>query len=191
MLNGHFSVAYGDCEVCFSFAGHVNDVAAWLQSDTAALPDRFDGIGLWADRVSSWLTTSFPNAGEGPPMENLIKLDGMLVIDRRFLEPGEFEITDFTCYPPTISIRNCESTSAALRSIREDGLVATFALLLKAVRCEMCGGDYWHCDCIKFVDQDVCMTITDMECFGVFWTDRSAWDVVAVNGGSDSEPPTS
>jgi len=65
--------------------------------------------------------------------------------------------------------------------VKEKGLVATTAFIIKASECQKCHGSYRDCPCIKIVDPDVSQQITDAEMFGVFWTDRSAWDASLVD----------
>jgi len=110
-------------------------------------------------------------------LENMIKLDGLLTVDRKFLAPEEFEFHQI--HPPVFSLVKCESIENALPLIKEKGLVATTAFLIKKSECSKCRGSYRDCSCIKMLDPEVVQEITEAEMFGVFWTDRSAWDVTA------------
>lgn len=181
MLNFHLSVEFEDRECCFSYVGHVDDIATWLHCEEAVIPTNSNQMGAWAERAAEHLSVIFPNSSGTPPMENLIKPDGMLVVERKFLKPDEYEITDFTKYPPTISIVNCDSNRAAIAEIKNNGLVAALSFRLKSVKCSKCEVDYWGCGCVKFIDEDVFLTVTDAEFLGPFWTDRPAWNVVAVD----------
>ena len=177
MFGFHVSVRFADRDVHFSFAAHVDDMCTWLQSDRARLPEDIAMIGEWAEEASKWLTETFPKASDNPPMENMIKLTGLLTVDRKFLAPGEFDFPQTDHYPPIISLVRCPAIERALPLVKEKGLVVTTAFILKASECHKCHGSYQECECIKTIDPDVSQMITNAEMFGVFWTDRPAWNV--------------
>lgn len=175
MLGFHISVRFADRDAHFSYAGHVDDLSRWLQSSGASLPRDTNTIGRWADAATNWISEAFPDARDVPPLENMIKIDGLLTVDRKFLTPEEFEFHQF--HPPVFSLVKCESIENAMPLIKKKSLVATTAFLIKKSECRKCHGSYRDCGCIKILDPDVIQDITEAEMYGVFWTDRSAWDV--------------
>jgi hypothetical protein len=181
MIGFHVSIRFADRDAHFSYAGHVDDMCAWLQSDFSRLPESVDEVGEWAEVASDWLTKNFPLANDVPPLENMIKLTGLLTVDRKFLNPGEFAFQKTDRYPPVISLVKCPSIERAMPLIKEKGLVVTTAFILKASECQGCHESYQECDCIKIVDPGVTQIVTDAEMCGVFWTDRSAWELAAVD----------
>lgn len=177
MFGFHISVRFEDRDAHFSFAGHVNDLSNWLESCESRLPQSVGEIGAWADAASSKISKLFPNARNVPPLENMLKRTGLLTTDRKFLEPGEFTITDFERYPFPISLVDCPSIRKAAPLIEKTSLAVTYAMILKSSECRKCKSEYRNCECIKFIDADVTCIVKDAEPMGVFWTDRSAWDM--------------
>jgi hypothetical protein len=180
MVGFHVSVRFSDRDAHFSFAGHVADLCAWFRSDHARLPETVEAIGDWADAACDWLTKTFPKARDVPPLENMIKKTGLITVDRKFLDPGEFEFRE-TAHYPVISLVKCPSIERALPLVKEKGLVAVPAFIIRSSECTKCHASYRECACIKIVDPGVGQAIAEAEMFGVFWTDRSAWNVSAVD----------
>lgn len=181
MVSFHIAVQYEDRDAYFSFAGQVDEMCTWLESDYSRLPTSRPAVGDWAEAACDFLTRTFPAAKDLPPLENMLKLSGLLMIDRKFLSPGEFEIRASRSYPPQISLLDCPSIQKALPLVKDKGLVVSQALVIKDSECQRCHERYATCGCIKDIDPEVWQQITDFEILGVFWTDRSAWDVVAVD----------
>ena len=176
MFGFHMSIRFDDRDAHFSFAGHVNDVASWLESDESQLPLSIADIGGWAESASSKIAELFPNANDVPPLENMLKTSGLLTTDRKFLQRDEFRICESDQHPFSVMLVDCPAIRKADHLIREKNLTVTYAMILKSSECQKCKGEYRGCDCIKGVDEGVTCMITDAELMGVFWTDRSAWN---------------
>lgn len=176
MLVFHLSVKFEDRDAQFSFAGHVNDVASWLETNESELPHCVSEIGEWAESASSKIGELFPDADDIPPLENMLKTSGLLIIERKFLEPSEFTQGESERHPAPIYLVDCPSIRKADPLIREKRLTVTYAMILKGSECQKCKAEYRNCDCVKFVDDGVSCGVTSAELMGVFWTDRSAWN---------------
>ncbi|TLD71699.1 hypothetical protein FEM03_06050 [Phragmitibacter flavus] len=124
-----------------------------------------DAVGTWADAAGNWLAVEFPDATDVPPMENMIKLSGLLTIDRKFLESSDYDISDS---------ESCPSIERAILLLEEKGLVVARSTIIKESTCSKCEGSYRDCGCIKMVGAEVRQMIMDFENLGFFWTDRRA-----------------
>ena len=186
MLAFHISIRFPDRDVHFSFAGHVCDMSLLLKSDFAKLPGGVEEIGEWAEAVAEWMLSAYPDARDVPPMVNMIKTAGLLTIDRKFLESGEFEVEASVEAGVAIKLVECPSITAALPVITKHKLVVSMATIIKSSKCSKCDGSYRDCNCIKLVDEGVTQTITGFELFGFFWTDRSAWSTSPTISATDS-----
>jgi hypothetical protein len=175
MIAFHIGVRFSDRDVFFSFAGHVDDMTRWLNATESGIPLRCEEIGQWAEMACLSLTKMFPHARDIPPLENMIKTTGLLTIDRKFLEPGEYKLVPTKEGVPVVGFRDCPSIQRVLPLVKEKHLTVTNALRLIATECQRCHKPYETCDCIKALDDGVCQEIKDAELLGFFWTDRSAW----------------
>jgi len=119
-------------------------------------------------------------------MVNMIKTTGLLTIDRKFLESGEFEVEASVEAGVAVKLVECPSITAALPVITKHKLVVSMATIIKSSKCSKCDGSYRDCNCIKLVDEGVTQTITGFELFGFFWTDRSAWSTSPTISSTDS-----
>ena len=178
MLGFHIGIRLADRDVIFSCAGHVNDLAQWLGSDCARLPQSREAIGLWAETATDELTKLFPDARDIPPLENMFKVTGLLTIDRKILAPDEHDVVrNPRTGAPIVGLKNHPNVTRALPLIRSRGLTITPAWQLISTTCDHCGDAYESCSCIKFVDGNVSDTAKDGRLLAFFWTDRSAFNL--------------
>lgn len=175
MLGFHIGVRLADRDIVFSFAGHVNDLAQWLASDCARLPQSRELTGQWLEAATNKLSELFPAARDVPPLENMFKITGLLTIDRKLLGPDEHALLRHPeTGAPVVGLKNHPNVDRALTLVRTRGLTITPAWQLISTTCDHCGQAYDSCGCIKFVDDDVSDTVKDGQLLGFFWTDRSA-----------------
>jgi hypothetical protein len=179
MLGFHLSIRFPDRDAHFSFVGHVNDMCMWLQSDHARLPETVDAIGQWADAACAYLTDTYPNSRDVPPLESMIQTTGLLIVGRKFLLAEEFALTSSN--PLSISLVRCPSIDRALPLVKERSLVCAPAFIIKTSECQRCNISYRDCGCINIVDSGVSERVTDADMLAVFWTDRSAYNVAPVD----------
>jgi hypothetical protein len=135
-------------------------------------------VGLWAERATAELSRLFPQARDVPPVENMFKVTGLLTIDRKLVEPDEFEVArNPNTGAPVVGFKDHPNVNRALPLIRSKGLTITPAWQLISSTCDRCGGAYQSCGCIKFVDDEASDTVEDARLLGFFWTDRSAHNI--------------
>ena len=155
-----------------SVLGHVEDLARWLASDFDCPPIDVEGLRQWAEQVSKYLQETFPVLLDIPPLAETIMPTGVLLINRRRVGYGNFDIkysSEIQGHIYSLPIPEDEIDLA--QSLEKVGIVPGVGLLIKSSRCTNCGDSYKDCDCSKLLDEGVAHEILDAIPFP-FWTNR-------------------
>lgn len=169
------SIEYDDKEVCFSFAGHVNDLLIWFKSKEASLPTSQDMLGQWTENASRYIDNAFKKSIDSPSLHDLLKKDGMLVFSRRFLKKNEFRIRYDENVGSLVSDLMIPKDDKGLFEILNSGkLTFAYAFWVRDSKCSKCHESYHLCNCSKFLEDDVAQNMTDISILGPFWTNTRA-----------------
>lgn len=150
-----------------SFVGHIND-----------LIDLFDGIPRFSDcSLNEWIESiyqrnnAYNNANDYPEKYKLI--NGDVVSFKRMLVPRN-KVIEWSVENGALKVNlKLQKEEAALLS--ENRITVTPHFRIKQVTCKKCGGNYLQCDCIKFIDEGVTDEVSELDMFGLIWTNRSAY----------------
>lgn len=178
LISFHIGVRYPDRDAQFSFAGSIDDMCQWLAADCAHFPSALDEMAEWLESAGKWLTEKFGEEILPHQIGNLLKTSGLLTLERKFLNPEDFEFVEPVGHPPKIKLLETTETIKALPLIGSGNLITSYAHFVHEYRCNGCGDSYFDCGCIKKIDSGVCCTLLKGEICGVFWTDRPSWKVL-------------
>lgn len=167
-------IRYPERIVTYSVAGHLIDLASWLEAEPSRFPVRMDAVASWIEAVHEKLPLVFsPRASI--PLDRLLQRSGLLNFERRFLDPSLYSLSyDESSRSAGIRLK-VRQEDAALASLFQSRLV-DFAAANRILQssCTHCGVDYATCPCSKYLDVSVCQRIEKMQLIGVFITNRKA-----------------
>jgi hypothetical protein len=167
-------IDYGARDVILSVAGHVDDVGQWMSWPDAELPDASDGWAAWLDRIYTKLNTTFPAAGNLPPLDELLETSGLLHFQRKALAPDQYSVR-LGGVDVVMDGGLPAEDKTLIHSLMANGTLGVGAcMLIERSRCSRCREAYECCGCIKGVDHDVRQVIENYSIIGAFWTDRAA-----------------
>jgi hypothetical protein len=164
----HVGIAFGEFDVYFSFAGHVEALSWWLGTPESSLPSTGDSVGNWVDLALGKISTAFPNAAKHLSLWNYLQSSGLLELRRRIARPEELNVDNAAGEVTaqigisTDDLENANSNALHLAEIVE----------IKASVCTACKRSYEDCNCIKAIDQGVVQEVIACERRGLFYTNR-------------------
>lgn len=160
-------------EARISVLGHVDDLEKWLSTPLAYPPTAMGELRDWSEQTAQQLTDNYVAAVDSPPIFEVLMPTGVLHINRRRVEWGNFDVEysdELQGHVFRLPIpQGEESLSKALCA---EGIVPGVGALILDSRCTSCGGPYRDCGCSKLLDEDVAQEITKA-CPFLFWTDRA------------------
>jgi hypothetical protein len=169
------SIEYNTKDVYFSFAGHVNDLVKWFESKEAVLPISEDHIGKWAEDAANFIDKSFKQSIDSPPLHDLLKKDGMLIFERRFLKDNECRVKyDEGTGSLFGDLMISKEDKDLFEAITLSKVKVASAFLVRNSECSKCHTSYHLCNCSKFIDEGVFQKMTGVSMLGLFWTNRKA-----------------
>lgn len=171
----NIGVQYVHKNICFSIAGHVDDLSKWHSSETCNLPTSEEDLGDWCNSVAEFISSNGSEVYDNPPIEDLLKLSGLLVVQRTFIDPSLYKLK-YNDEQLLISFEmpTNESEIELLNSIKEDNLKVASAWLLNESLCSKCNSLYTSCGCSKYSEDDVREIMHNVELLGAFWTKNKA-----------------
>ena len=155
-----------------SVLGHVEDLARWLSSDLESPPTNMEGLRQWAEQVSKYLREAFLVQYDTPALAKTIMPTGVLLIDRRRIGYGNFDIeysNEIQGHIYSLPIPENEVNLA--HALEQAGIVPGVGLLIQRSRCTNCKEPYRDCNCSILLDEGVADEILNAIPFP-FWTDR-------------------
>ncbi|GAG92993.1 unnamed protein product, partial [marine sediment metagenome] len=125
------------------------------------LPNTVNEIGKWCENASILLSNIFSKSNDIPLLKNMIQRTGILLFERRFLDPKDYELRFDDSTKSIIAKLEIPKSNDTLYSIMTSGKLK-FALvhLIKQTECSKCGKSYRYCGCIKYLDNKVVQKIT-------------------------------
>jgi len=171
----NIGIQYEHKNVCFSIAGHVNDLSSWHASTASELPESEEGIGIWCDRANKFLSSKYPTSLDIPPIGNLLKQSGLLVMQRKFLDPNTYKLR----YDDKLQALVCDfciskDQAEPIAAFRDGHLKLANAYLVHESSCSRCKSLYALCRCSKYLEEEVQEIMQKIDLLGPFWTTRPA-----------------
>ncbi len=158
-----------------SLAGHLGEVATWLEREEPFPPEGDDEAAAWVERIARELSEA-PARQATPALEDIMGLDGGFHIERVVVKPGMAKPV-YHKEQQALAVRlsfEGAGDSTLFDAVARGALTVKPAFVIRASRCTSCGAKYSDCPCVKFVDQDVGQLMEGVELATLFWTDRPA-----------------
>ena len=161
-----------DKEAWISVLGHTTDLAKWLSNPLSYPPTTAEDLRDWSEQVAKYLSENFSTPFDEPPLVGTVMTTGVLHIDRRRVEWGDFHVLyseELASHVFGLSVP--ESKKPLAEALKAEGIHLGIGMLVRESKCSRCGQPYRECGCSKLLDQGVAREITKAIPFP-FWTDR-------------------
>lgn len=159
-------------EAWVSIMGHISDVAKWLSDSLSHVPVTPDELHSWSEAVASYLKEEFPIPTSSKIVFETLMSSGLLLIDRRRIEIGDFRIQhseELQAHLYELQFDKDDETLA--KTLQEEGIVPSVGFLILESECTKCRQPYETCSCSKMFDKEVAREIKSALPFP-FWTDK-------------------
>ncbi len=175
IVSFNLGIELGDRDLYISMAGHVADLARFLEALGDHLPAAAPEVPAWVERAYRSLNDLFPPARNRPPLEAMLQQTGILLFDRKMID-GELYDLDYDEALGALVIKyKIPSSNEVLRELLRSGRIASSGLFqVIRSRCMKCGNDYQSCDCSKYLDEGAAQIMEEAPLCGAFWTNRPA-----------------
>ena len=165
-------IEYADRCVHFSFAGHVDDLKAFMQRKGNGIPKDPSGISDWLEAAYRCMNDATKSELDRPPIGKVLRKTGILRFDRNIINRNHYQLTMED--GPGVVIAVPESNSELAELVANGDLGFSRVHVIQESLCSRCADDYLKCKCSKYMDDDVRQIIVKAPILDLFWTNRPA-----------------
>jgi hypothetical protein len=170
VLSFSLSKVTEDMEVRLSLLGGCTALGHWLQRFKFP-PQAAEECTVWIDRVSDYLNST-PPVHDEPPLETVIKADGLFFLPRVKIPP-EWVARVTPTHNLELQLERIKEKDPDLGDLTAAGTIrGAFCGFILRGTCARCGDDYRTCQCSKYADDGVAEQVEDFELVSFYWTDR-------------------
>lgn len=141
----------------FSFCGNTANILEFV-TETGGLPQDFGSVGEWLGKAEEFGAKRNEKFHRTRSILDFLHNHGIV----------EFPRVDAPCVGFEM-----ERGAISAKLTKPPAAPITTAMVVKAARCENCGGDYLECPCVAN-ENNMLIYVNDTELFAVIYTDRSA-----------------
>lgn len=150
-----------------SFAGHIADFSVLFD----CIPCLSEcNHNEWINSIYS-ANNNFKQANNYPEIYKLLL--GDMVCFKRLLVPPSI-INNISMENGVMNVILKLNRDEISNYLEHKIIVAPYFRIKHAV-CKKCGNDYLQCNCVKYIDEGVVNEVTEMDMFGLTWTNRNAY----------------
>lgn len=170
----NIGIDYEDRRVVFSYAGHVQDFCRWFDTRPAKYPEALGAVRGWIEECYEALGEVFPDAAGRGDLHEIVRTTGVMQLQRRFLEPAEFELRWNESSKALECLLLVESDGKLRELLDTKSITPAMVHVVRHSTCSRCGGEYRVCNCSTLLDEDVVQNMDGIKLLGCFWTNRRA-----------------
>jgi hypothetical protein len=175
LVSFNIGIEFDDRDFYLSIAGHVVDLAKFLDALGASLPATAPEVPEWVERAYRILNELFPPSGDSPPLGRMLQHTGILLFDRKMVERELYDIQyDEGRGGLFIKYKIPRTNEVLCELLRSGKIVSTGLFQVIRSRCMKCKKEYLSCDCSKYLDEGAGQLMEEAPLCGAFWTNRSA-----------------
>ncbi|MBK9039204.1 MAG: hypothetical protein IPL83_08590 [Bdellovibrionales bacterium] len=150
-------------------------MSSWHASTASELPESEEGFGIWCDRANKFLSSKYPTSLDIPPIGNLLKQSGLLVMQRKFLDPNTYKLR----YDDKLQALVCDfciskDQAEPIAAFRDGHLKLANAYLVQYLRVQDAKVFMHYVDAPNTWEEEVQEIMQKIDLLGPFWTTRPA-----------------
>ncbi|MFW2055328.1 hypothetical protein [Acinetobacter haemolyticus] len=169
LIAASFSVQYEDIMVRFSFAGNIQALKVFFESESVIFPSNFDEVANWMENKHITLKKLFTESN-GDVFNKMLDFSGRFRIKREFLSSKHISLNSNN----EIILKFHESEKYLVDMIQNHGMQAVKVIHVKSTECGNCNQEFMLCECVGNQKNDLIVKVNDGDLYGFVWTVRPA-----------------